>query len=348
MKYPEFLPQNGKIAIIAPSFGCTTEPYLSCFKAALQYLRRSGYEVITGPNVYCDDGIGKSNTPEKCADEINSFFIEAQSDVIISAGGGETMCEDLEFVDFPGISASKPVWYMGYSDNTNLTFTLPTLCDTAAIYGPNAPAYGMQPLHPYLHDALSLISGKKLLVGNYSGFETESLKSIENPYAPLNITEPFSLSLYQNGHLYASTEAGTAFEGRLLGGCLDCLVKLCGTKFDSVGAFNRKYGNDGIVWFLECCDLNVLEMRRCLWQLANAGWFDKASGFLIGRPLHFDEPCMGLDRFSAVTGILGRYGVPIVLDLDIGHLPPQMPLICGAKANIKVCGNSVTVSHRLE
>ena len=31
MKYPEFLPQNGKIAFVAPSFGCATEPYKSAF-----------------------------------------------------------------------------------------------------------------------------------------------------------------------------------------------------------------------------------------------------------------------------------------------------------------------------
>ena len=51
---------------------------------------------------------------------------------------------------------------MGYSDNTNLNFLLPTLCDTAAIYGPNAPAFGMEPWHPALFDASYLLCGQAL------------------------------------------------------------------------------------------------------------------------------------------------------------------------------------------
>ena len=38
------------------------------------------------------------------------------------------------------------------------------------------------------------------------------------------------------------------------------------------------------------------------------------------------------DQYEAVTGILGKYNVPIIMDLDIGHIPPAMPLICGSYA----------------
>ena len=34
MRYPTFLPENGTIGFVAPSFGCTTEPYLTCFGRA--------------------------------------------------------------------------------------------------------------------------------------------------------------------------------------------------------------------------------------------------------------------------------------------------------------------------
>lgn len=45
------------------------------------------------------------------------------------------MCEDLDYVDFERVKEADPKWYMGYSDNTNFTFLLTTLCDTASIYG---------------------------------------------------------------------------------------------------------------------------------------------------------------------------------------------------------------------
>lgn len=51
-------------------------------------------------------------------------------------------------------------------------------------------------------------------------------------------------------------------EGRLLGGCLDCLVNLVGTGYDKVAAFVEKYKEDGIIWFLESCDLNVFSIAR--------------------------------------------------------------------------------------
>ena len=73
---------------------------------------------------------------------------------------------------------------------------------------------------------------------------------------------------------------------------MDCLVNLLGTQFDYVNQFNEKYKEDGIIWFLECCDLNVMGIRRAMWQMKNAGWFQHVKGFLIGRPCCIGEEMM--------------------------------------------------------
>lgn len=342
MRYPEFLKSGGTVGFIAPSFGCSTEPYKTCFESALEMFRSEGFGCVCGPNCCADDGLGKSSTPENCAGEINDFFINNRSDVIISCGGGETMCEDLPFADFEAIASAYPKWYMGYSDNTNLTFTLPTLCDTAAVYGPCAAAFGMKPLHESLEDALALLKGEKLVFRNYSGWESVSLKGPDNPLAPYNITEPYNLRIHSpagNDH--------AEFSGRLLGGCIDCLSVLCGTKFDAVKSFNAKYGEEGIIWFLEACDLSSMGVLRALWQMENAGWFEKASGFIIGRPMHIGESFMGLDMDTAVLRVLAEHRVPILLDADIGHLPPMMPMISGARARVTAARNSMQISYKL-
>ena len=273
------------------------------------------------------------------------------------------MCEDLAFVDFSKIASSEPKWFLGYSDNTNLTFTLPTLCDTAAIYGPCASSFGMKPLHPYLTDTFKLLTGKEMKFKNYDKWEAESLSSEENPLATVNATEPFTLSAYRNGIYYlndtdtvsvnSSEKAhvdsfNSEFSGRLLGGCLDILTILCGTKFDKVKDFNERYSDDGIIWYLESCDLNPLSITRSLWQLENAGWFEKTKGFLIGRPLHINESIMGLDCREAFIRILKKHNIPIILDIDLGHLPPQMPIISGAIGNVSVNGNSISITHILK
>ena len=107
------------------------------------------------------------------------------------------------------------------------------------------------------------------------------------------------------------------------------------------------YEKDGLIWFLEACDLNVLSIRRALWQLDQAGWFRTARGFLIGRPYLYGEEIMGLDQYRAVTDILGSYGVPIVMDADLGHHPPMMPIISGSMGSLITQGNNLKLTMKL-
>ena len=341
MRYPAFLKEKGRIGFIAPSFGCAGEPYRTCFEAALTKFTRMGFTVVKGPNAYEEKGLGKSNTPEKCGEEINTFFREDLCDCIISCGGGETMCEDLDYVDFEGIKEAPAKWYMGYSDNTNLTFTLPTLADTAAVYGPCAANFGMDPWHPSVQDALDLLTGKKLVMENYDGWEKEKLKDEEHPLLPYNVTEPFGMQVF------TPDRTGACASGRLIGGCLDILQILCGTKYDKMAEFSEKYASDGILLFFESCDLNPMGIRRALWQLESAGWFSRVKGFLVGRAFHYDEEFAGMNRINAVMGILEKYNVPVFMDVDLGHLPPMMPVISGSYATVKAGEGSLQLQMEL-
>ena len=132
MRYPEFLKENGTIGFVAPSFGCSTEPYRTAFNHALDKWKKEGYGIDIGPNCYENSGVGISNTPEKCAEELTEWYCRKENDILISCGGGELMCEELPFVDFERIRKADHKWYLGYSDNTNMTYLLTTLCDTAA------------------------------------------------------------------------------------------------------------------------------------------------------------------------------------------------------------------------
>ena len=337
MKYPEFLKNGDAIGFAAPSFGCCIEPYRSGFDHAQKVLSNKGYQLILGPNVYAGDGVGISTAPEKCGREITEQYLSPDSQAIISCGGGELMCGILKYVDFYAIRRAKPKWFMGYSDNTNLTFTLATLCDTAAIYGPCAPAFGMEPWHAAIEDALLLLRGEKLENRGYSAYEVNPNKDADHPLEPYACTERRTIVAYDPaaGILQNKNRAPLSFSGRLIGGCLDILTMLCGTQYDRVDAFSEKYREDGFIWFLEACDLNVFAIRRAVWQLKNAGWFRFVRGFLIGRPWAGQNDLMGLDHIRAVTDELADLGVPILLDVDIGHLPPMMPLITGSMATVR-------------
>lgn len=344
MKYPQFLPPTGTIGFVAPSFGCNIEPYRTAFENALSRWQAQGYGIDLGPNCYAGCGIGISNTPKACGRELTEYYISGRNHCLISCGGGELMCEILEYVDFEAIRNAPPKWYMGYSDNTNMTFLLATLCDTASIYGPCAAAFGMEPPHPSLGDAMALLEGKKSTINSYGKWEKESLKNEENPLTPYHCTEDLNLKIFLPGKDAMEEGSGAWMEGRLLGGCMDCLVNLLGTRFDRVGEFVEKYKEDGFIWFLEACDLNVFAIRRAMWQMEQAGWFRYVKGFFFGRPLCHGQEMMGLDQYGAVLPVISRHKVPVVMDGDLGHLPPMMPLVTGSMARIKAEGGKLEIA----
>lgn len=353
MRYPDFLVQGGTVGFVAPSFGCATEPYITGFKKAQDRLKNMGLNIENGPNVYEAQGIGISNTPQLCGKELTDMYASDSNDILISCGGGELMCEILEYVDWNKVKAAKPKWFMGYSDNTNFTFLLNTIADTASIYGPCAAAFGADTLHSSHKDALDVLMGKKLTVSGYDMWEKESLKCEDNPTPEYNLTENKILKCFVGDKECVTPVAdmdestGIHVSGRVVGGCMDCLVNFLGTEFDYVDEFNEKYKNDGIIWFLESCDLNVFAIRRAMWQMEKAGWFKYVKAFAIGRPYVFGQEMIGLDQYGAVLGIAGRHNVPVIMDADIGHLPPSMPVISGAYADVSVEKGNITFKYSL-
>lgn len=378
MRYPKPLQPGGTIGFIAPSFGCAIEPYKTRFENALSLFREMGYKTYLGPNCYEGSGIGISNTPEKCGEELMDVMTtgvsryDAESgeraDVIITCGGGELMCEVVPFIDFEKIASSEPKWYMGYSDNTNYTFLSTVLADTAAIYGPCAPAFGREPWHESMEDAMKLLTGEKTEFSSYALWEKEEFNAEDETGSALlsyNVTEKAKYYYYlpkeegneYSGKLLSGDEltndisvpeelrSGLNISGRLLGGCVDILTLHVGTRTDKVAEFLEKYKDDGFIWFLECCDLDPLSMRRAFWQMREAGWFKYVKGFMIGRPLHFGEEALGVDQYNAVTDILGDVGAPIIMDLDIGHVPPMLPIVSGSVADVKAEGNKVIIKY---
>ena len=344
MRYPEFLKENGTIGLVAPSFGCSFDPYVSCLNAAEKYFEGQGYHIQEGPNTRKGEGIGISSTPENCGKELTDMYCSSSNDMLVSVGGGELMCETIDHVDFEKVKAAAPKWYMGYSDNTNFTFLLNTTCDVASIYGPNFPEFGMRELHSSLTDTIGVFTGQLNRVSGYDLFELQSNKDENHPFEAYNLTEKKELRLFMGEN---EMNRLPVVEGRITGGCLDCLANLVGTKYDNVAAFNEKYGSEGIIWFVEACELNVMSIRRALWNMDRAGWFKNAAGFIIGRPdVAWKQEMMGLDQYKAVTGILGKYNVPIIMDADIGHISPTLPIISGAMTSVSTEGGNITLEYR--
>ena len=116
--------------------------------------------------------------------------------------------------------------------------------------------------------------------------------------------------------------------GRCIGGCLDVVREFIGTKYDRIREYNKKYKNDGIVWFLECFEMSTPEVCRILWQMKNAGYFKNCKGIIFGRPL-FIRNDYDITFNEAVYQALKDTNIPIICDADIGHIAPQLAIVNG-------------------
>ena len=331
LRCPSPLQKGDTLAFVAPSFGVTTEPYATRMEASLKNLQKEGFLARVYPNVYRNDGIAGSASAYERGREINEAFASSTK-AILSVGGGETMVEILPYVDFESIKRGEAKFFMGYSDNTNLTFSLNTLCDMVSIYGPHAGSFYARPFRYSEKDALRLLRGET----HFEGYPKYSITR-SNPDHPL-----YRYRLTQEKTI---TPIGyeAPIKGTLLGGCLDCLVSLCGTRFDKVAEFNSKHP-EGLIWFLESCDLNAISIRRALFQLKEAGWFDNVKGFLIGRPLHPEE-VFGTNPLVSFMDLLGDLNVPILYCVDLGHIPPSLPLLSGSYCEVKLVNGNLVIDY---
>ena len=341
MRYPKFIKPGDTIEFIAPSFGATTYPYDVRVKWSKKYFEKQGYDVFIGENVYKSELPYLSNTPEEIGKEFMEGYLNPNVSLLLSVGGGEMQFETLPFIDFETIRNSNPKWFNGFSDNTNYSFLLTTLSDVASIYGHCAGSFGMKKLDQSVIDDYLVMTGEKLTIEGYSKFQLRSnAYQKRHPLSGYNLKQEKIITSLFNEEEY--------FSGRLLGGCLDILSLICGTKYDKVQEFNEKYKEDGGVWFLEACDLTPQAIRRTLLQLKMAGWFDTAKGFLIGRSANaFNMEEFGLNRINTLD-VLKDLNVPILADIDLGHLPPTMPIITGSVGVVTYKNNDLKIEMLLK
>lgn len=355
VRRPQYLKKGDTIGVTAPSFGAFIAPYNKLIDLAEDNIRNRGYNIVEGDTARKGDGVGISTDPHTTGKELMDFYLRDDIDAIISAGGGELMCETISNVDFERLKSAKPKWFIGYSDNTNFVFPLVTISGTQAVYGPCINGYGKK-WEETEFDTFSILEGTKSSFDGYKRFVDPCL--LEEPdwgpdheYTREELTAPYPLNadrelvtFVPGADKVTSAENGAKVRGVLLGGCLDILVNICGSRFDKVKEFKKQ--NPDIIWVFEACDLTPMSIRRSIWNLKEAGWLDGAKGFLIGRSeASWKQDMMGVDQYTAYTALLEDFKVPIIMDAEIGHIDPMLPVIMGAEAEVTVKGNDLNITY---
>lgn len=337
MLYPKFINKNDTIGITAPSDGITTKEKLYRLDNAIKNLNNQGFKIKETPNVRTSTN-GKSTNSLKQAQELLDLYLDDSISAIICATGGEFLCEILPFIDFNTIK-KHPKWIQGYSDPTNILYTITTMLDIATIYGDNIGSFGMNPWHQSLDNNLKILQGNLIKQQSFDKYEQNYQNYLVGD-EPYNLTEPVYWKNLNNINSINVT-------GRIIGGCIDCLNDLFGTRFDTTTAFIEKYKNDGIIWYFDNCEFSSEQLIRTINKFKDNGWFKYTKCIIFGRSAT-ERSNYNISFEEALKHSLNDLNIPIITGADIGHVPPRMTIINGSIATITSTNGKGTITFELK
>lgn len=325
IRFPPPLPSNCTIGVTAPSSG------LGVCSARYEHCRgnlsNQGYRFIEGDCLKKDHHAVSASAAER-ADELRSFWDNPIIDLIYPPWGGERLVEILEHLDLARFSATPPKWLMGYSDISLLLFVLTTSCRVATAHGTNLMEYGGEAHEPLTLQALEILRSSP---GTH--FQQNSAPYFACSFTPYQDDPTVSLKTTERVEWKALLDSPPTISGRMIGGCMEVLGSIVGTRFDSFPEFSQTYSSDGVILYLENCALNVHAQCRFLYNLKYAGWFDSVSGVALGRNAGPSDD--SYPYIEMLNEFFGTLEIPVLYDIDIGHRQPNLTIVNGSIGEIR-------------
>ncbi|MFG2605693.1 S66 peptidase family protein [Streptomyces sp. NPDC048514] len=324
VRYPRPLRPGDRVGVTSPSSG-VAEPLRGRLDVAIRELESRGYEVVVGR---CMDGSTHISAPaaERAA-ELTAMLTDPAIRAVVPPWGGETAIDLLPLLDFERIGRAEPTWLVGYSDMSTLNTPLTLLAGVATVHGNNlmdTPYRTPEGLVSWL-DVVTAARGETFT-------QTPPGRHRSGGYDDW-VRHPGVRDLTLDAEGTWTRLDGTGdvdVEGRLIGGCVETLANLAGTPYLSTSSFA---GDEGLLVYVEACEDNAFTICRNLHGMRLAGFFDRAAAVLVGRTHAPDSRT--LSQHAAVLDALGPLGVPIVADVECGHVAPCMPLVNGARGRLR-------------
>lgn len=326
IRYAKKLEQGDTIGITAVSLSAN----LDKIDKAINKLKSFGFNVLETKNVRNNSSNFVSSNDEQRAKEFLELFFDENVRHIIAARGGEFAIDVIPYLhnNKEELKKAKDIKYIqGYSDISLINFYLTTNYNIATLNSGNISEFAMEKYYISLQDNIKLLKGEidnnKFIQISFDKYQKEELEAGVTSY---NLTEDVEYKIldeYNNAF----------FDGRIIGGCIDVITQVLGTRYDNTANFCNQF-KEGTIWYIDNFGLDSLELYRRLLQMKNAGWFCNVKGFLFGRTIN-DISNPNFSYEYALKKALGDLGVRIVYDVDIGHVPPQFTIINGSSAKFE-------------
>jgi muramoyltetrapeptide carboxypeptidase len=325
IRYPSPLRPGDRIGVTAPSSGVASErrPRL---EFCLDFLRDKGFDVVVGDCIDHPKYVS-APAPERAA-ELMAMLVDPTIRAVIPPWGGELAIDLLRRLDWDQIAASAPTWFVGFSDISTLITPLTLRTGIATLHGNNlmdTPYTVPSPLLSWL-DIVTLPSGSSFEQGPADAYRTLTASGFDDWGQDPTVT---TWQLDAPGawtRLDGSRDVSAS--GRLIGGCIETLSNLTGTPYGDLAGFARDHAPEGLLVYVEAAEESSYDIARRLHGMKLAGWFADANAILIGRTCAPGRP--DLSQHEAVLDALGDLDVPIIADVECGHVPPYLPIVNGA------------------
>jgi len=330
IRYPRPLRAGDRVEVPAPSSGVPPELHDRLDRAVAD-LRGRGFEVHEGP--LARTGGLVAGTVDERLDELRAAFA-SRPGAVLPPWGGDLAVELVDRLDWSALAGDDvptgAPWFVGWSDLSTLLLPLTITTGVATLHGANLMDEPWE-----LPDGLARWTDVAALAEGGTVVQHAAAHRRSRPWGawadePLDAAtaceEPTRWRSLDGRDVHAT--------GRLVGGCLETVSLLAGSRYGDVPGFARRHAPEGLVVHLEASAADAATVLRLLWSLRLAGWFEPATAVLVGRTTAPDVD--GLTQEDAVRHALGDLGIPVVLDVDTGHQPPQMPLVLGALAEVRL------------
>lgn len=305
MIYPKKVNRNDTIEIISPSNGVKSKK-IKKLEKALKKLNSYGYMVLEDKYVRNTEN-GVSSSAFNRSVELNNAIKNKKIKALIACSGGDFLVQIMDLISFDQLKKNIK-WIQGQSDITPLLFYITTKLDIATIYSFNAKTFGEDNLpESMIKNNIEFLNGK----------------------TPKQIEYGYKIDRDKVEQSWECITEDREFSGRIIGGCLDSLKDIIGTKYDCVKEFIKKYKEDGIIWYFDVAEMTNEDILRTMWQFKNAEWFAYCTGVLFGR-IENELNYTGITLRDAVNYNLFDFDIPIFINVDIGHTDPVYTLINGS------------------
>lgn len=299
---PKKLNKGDAIGIVSPSTPVTQE-LAGQFKKGIKFLESLGFNVVIGEHVHSATW-GYAASPQEKAEDINQMFADESIKAIICSQGGATANACLPNLDWNSIR-EHPKIFIGISDITVLLNAIHHKTGLITFHGNDVMwGFGRKPTR---YDKQEFITR---LIDGWIG----------------EIPPSRERQTIRNG----------VTEGKLLGGNLNCLLKLAGTPYfpDFTSA----------ILFVEAIGITPEGCDYLFQQLKQIGVFDQIRGVIIGYidGLQNDEKAL-IQMEDVLLHVTAEYDFPILKTDDFGHNCPNTVLPVGGEVRINADSRTIEI-----